>query len=379
MAFRVSLNSLSACSSNSRRGAATNLEGSFLLPSFLSPVQRKNKRRLIIVKLPLPWIILLLLAVPLRAQTQTLADAQQLASHGRLDQALAALEQLAAQQPEPAGVERLRGIILYQREQFDSALVAFARAADENPADLEAVEMRGVTLFRMGRTHEALPFLERAHTSLEQVNVDPQYVLGLCYADEKRYDDARHAFAAQYGFAPDSAAAYLLAARMFLRREFVAAAAAQAAQAVQLDSRLPLAHQLLGEVELARGDLPAAVRELNAEIVLNPLNGVAYERLGDAHLRSEEYEPARAALNRAVLLQPSATAPFILLGQLYLKLGQPVQALHYLDHAEHMDPANYVTHNLLGQAYKAVGQLTEANREYQRAVALQHPQPAQGR
>ncbi len=49
------------------------------------------------------------------------------------------------------------------------------------------------------------------------MNVDPQYVLGLCYLDTNRFDDARHAFAAQYEFLPDSAPAYLLEGRMLLR------------------------------------------------------------------------------------------------------------------------------------------------------------------
>src|ERR1700746_2105543 len=42
--------------------------------------------------------------------------AQDLAGRGRLEQAMTVLDQLAVQSPEPAGVERLRGIIFYQRE-----------------------------------------------------------------------------------------------------------------------------------------------------------------------------------------------------------------------------------------------------------------------
>ena len=63
----------------------------------------------------------------------------------------------------------------------------------------------------MGRAPEAIPFLEKAHMAVERANIDPEYVLGLSYADVGRYDDARRAFASQYGFEPDSAEAYLLA------------------------------------------------------------------------------------------------------------------------------------------------------------------------
>lgn len=306
--------------------------------------------------------------------------AQSLAAKGRLAQALAMLDALAAQTPEPAGVERLRGMIFYQKDQLGEAAKALAGAVSQDATDREAVEMLGVTLYRLGRPQDAIPLLEAADLApVKEANLEPKYVLGLCYSDVKRYDDARRAFAAQYGFQPDSPESHLLAARLFLRRELVAEAAGEAGKALALNPTLPLAHQLLGEAALARGDLPAAIRELEAERTLNPLNGVLYDRLGDAYLRNGQWDDARQALDRAVLLEPSATGPYILLGETFLNLNQPIQALHYLDRAENMDPSNYITHNLLGKAYKATGQLAEANREFKTVVDIQrqnNPKPA---
>lgn len=303
--------------------------------------------------------------------------AEGLAAKGRLDKAMAMLDQLAAQTPEPAGVERLRGMIFYQREQLPKAIDAFTKAAQQDPDDRESIEMEGVSLFRTGHSPEALPLLEKAHATVIRANIDPEYVLGLCYTDVQRYDDARHAFATQYGFAPDSAEAYLLAARLFLRREFATEAAVEARKALEINPTLPLAHQLLGEVALAKQDVAGAIRELEAERTINPLNGPMYDRLGDAYLRNGQYADAQQALNRAVLLEPGSTGPFILLGEVFLKLNQPIQALQYLTHAAKMDPSNYLTHNLLGQAYKATGQVEEANREFQMVVDLQHNGPSQ--
>jgi tetratricopeptide (TPR) repeat protein len=313
------------------------------------------------------------------AAVSTLQTAQELAAKGRLDQALVVLDQLAAQTPVQPGVERLRGIIFYQKDQLAQAVDAFKKAVAQDAGDRESTEMEGVSLYRLGKPGEAIPFLEKAHVAVERANVDPQYVLGLCYADVARYDDARKAFASQYGFDPDSAEAYLLAGRLFLRREMKDQATAQANKALEINPGLPLAHELLGEVELARGDVPAAIKELEAERKLNPLDGDLYDRLGDAYLRSGDYAKAQQSLNRAVLLEPGATGPYILLGQTFLSMNQPIQALHYLDHAVKMDPNNYVTHNLLGQAYKATGQTAEANRQFQMVVEIHRrddPRPA---
>lgn len=343
--------------------------------------------------LVLPSIFVLLVAVSHGQSTQTAApagtdssvpaptfdSAKELAAKGRVDQAMAQLDQLAKQSPEPAGVERLRGLILYQREQFTDAIEAFSKAEAQDPTDLESTEMRGVSLFRAGRTPEAIPFLEKARTPVETANIDPNYVLALCYADVQRYADSRHAFATQFGFEPDSAQAYLLAGRMFLRRELREEAGVEAAKALELDPTLPLAHELLGEVALGHGNTATAIQEMEAERKIDPLNPDLYDRLGDAYVRSGQYQKAQEALDRAVLLEPQATGPYILLGAVFLKLNHPIEALHYLDHAVKMDPRNYITHNLMGQAYRATGQVEAANREFRMVVDLQHqndPSPA---
>lgn len=307
-----------------------------------------------------------------KAAEPSFESAQEFAARGQLDKALEQLNLLAAQSPEPAGVERLRGIILYQQGQFPEAIAAFTKAETQNSNDRESIEMHGVSLFRVGHPAEAIPYLEKAHAAVEPANVDPDYVLALCYADVQRYDDSRHSFAAQYGFSPDSAEAYLLAGRMFLRRELSDQAAMEAAKALEMNPQLPLAHELLGEVALAKGDVPGAIHELEAERRINPLDASLYDRLGDAYLRNGQLTDAQQALDRAVLLEPNSTGPYILLGEAFLKLNQPIQALHYLVHAEQMDPTNYITHNLLAHAYKATGQLAEANREFKIVVDLQN-------
>src|ERR1035438_4331473 len=312
-------------------------------------------------------------AVPQEAaQTDapTMDSARELAGKGRLDKAMAQLDELVKQSPEPAGAERLRGLILYQRERFPEAIEAFTKAEGQDPNDHESMEMHGVSLFRLGRIPDAIPFLEKGRAAVESANIDPNYVLALCYADVQRYDDSRRAFAAQFGFEPDSAQAHLLAARLFLRRELREQAGVEAAKALALEPNLRLPH----------GDATTAIKEFELERTIDPLNPDLYDRLGDAYVRKGQYTQAQEALNRAVLLEPSATGPYILLGETFLKLNEPIQALHYLAHAVQMDPSNYITHNLLAQAYKATGQVDAANREFHLVVDLQHrndPKPAE--
>ena len=319
--------------------------------------------------------VLLGLALPACGQSATpiasLRQAEVLVDGGHFDQALQRLASLAAEQPEPAGVEFLRGMIFYQQGKMSEASTAFSKAVAQNPKDREAMQMEGVSLFRAGKPAEAVPLLEQAHRAVPAANVDPNYVLGLCYMDTRRYDDARKAFAGQYGFAPDSAPAYLLAGRMFLRRNYLLIAEEAVRKAIALNATLPQAHLLLGEIALAHGQAADAIADLEQESSLNPLDGLVYERLGDAYIHAGDFDQAQHALDRAVLLEPAVNIPFILLGKVLLKQQNSLMAKMYLEHALEIDPKNYMAHYLLGQAYRALGRADDATREYQAAAQIQ--------
>ncbi len=300
-----------------------------------------------------------------------IASIHKLILTGQDAKALEAVKALRAAQPALPGLDRTEGDALYDLNQLPAAQEAYARALVSDPHDEDAAQMRGLALFRMGRPADAIPLLAVNHAFGVQTKADPTYVLALCYLDTLQYDDARHAFAAQYAFPPDSAAAYLLTARMLLRREYVPIAQQYAEKALALDPRLPLAHELLGEIALAQNRLDVAVTELEAERVADPLQGAVYERLGDAYSRQARYPEAQRVLQQAVLLEPHATGPYILLGKVLLKQGQPVGAASFLQKAETMDPANYMTHNLLAQAYRALGRSAEASRELQLTEKVQ--------
>ncbi|MBB5342439.1 tetratricopeptide repeat protein [Tunturibacter empetritectus] len=295
--------------------------------------------------------------------TPSLARLRAMIDRGLAVDALKQLDTLAAEKPVQAGVYRVRGLALYSLNDFTDADVALASALKQDPHDEESTQLRGLTLFRMGRPADAIPLLESTSSWTALTKIDPNYVLALCYVDTNQFDKARAAFATQYGFAADSAAAYLLAARMLLRRDGLPVAQQFAAKALELDPQLPLAHLLLGEVALAGEHLDTAIAEFEKERSRNPLDGSIYDRLGDAYSRSGDYTKAQQSLQRALLLEPNSTGPYILLGKVLLKRQDAASALMYLERAEKMDSNNYITHSLLGQAYRSLGRTDDASRE----------------
>jgi predicted Zn-dependent protease len=304
-------------------------------------------------------------------------EAQRMISRGQLSEAEIQLDALARQQPAVPGVERMRGMIHYQRNEFDAANAAFEKALGQDSNDLQAVQMRGVTLYRMGRPSEAIPLLERANSTIASANADGTYVLAAAYLDVHRYNDARMIFAKQYNLPADSAASYLFMGRMLLRRNYPTESEQMTRKALELEPGLPQAHLLLGQLALALYRTPDAIVEFEAERKINPMSGEVYERLGDSYLRASRYEDAQQALNCALLLEPNATGPYILLGQVLLKREDPLTALNYLLRAERVDPGNHYTHLLLGQAYRALGRKEDATREYKFVEKIQNTPDSQ--
>jgi tetratricopeptide (TPR) repeat protein len=312
-----------------------------------------------------PALLLLALHHLVAQQTppSSLEEARHLILSGHAQEALRILDTLRETNPKLPGLERARGNAFYSVDRLQEADNAFELAVSEDGNDLESAQMRGLTLFRLGRPADAIPLLEKAPGAGVQTKADPSYVLALCYMDTRRYDDARHAFAAQYGFAADSAPAYLLTARMLFRREYTPVAQRFATTALTIDPQLPLANELLGEIALAANNFDEAVGYFQKERARNPLEPSVYERLGDAYSRAARYPEARLILQQAILLEPNSTGPYILLGKVTLKEGDAVAALTFLQKAERMDPANAMSHNLLAQTYRTLGRTEDASRE----------------
>jgi tetratricopeptide (TPR) repeat protein len=295
--------------------------------------------------------------------SRSLESAEQLLDAGHAEEAIAPLRQLAAMQPPAKGAAHALGLACYRTGKLLEARTAFEQAIRDDSTDIESVQMEGLTLYRLGQPAAAIPYLERVQQWMPHANADASYVLGLCYLNARRYDDARRAFATQYGMDPASAGAYLMLGNMLQIANLPELAADAARKAISLDRRLPLAHFLVGEVDLFKSDLDGAVAEFEQERAINPGFAAVYDRLGDTYLRSGKFQEAQASLMKALSLDISRTGPFILMGKVLLRRDDPQAAAMYLQHAEKMDPSNTMTHTLLSQTYRKLGREDDAKRE----------------
>ena len=301
-------------------------------------------------------------------------QAHHLNEQGKFDEALSALSEISKTDPHAKNLNHEIGLTYYRKGDYQNAVNYLKQAIEENPSDAEAVQLTGLSLYLAGKPAESIPYLEKVQSWYPSANVDAAYILGVAYMQSKQYPNARAAFARMFQVPPDSAAAYLFTARLLLRFDFAPVAEEYGKKALELDPKLPLAHQLLGELYLYQSKVPEAAAELQKELAINPGNPVAYYKLADADSRIQKFDDAEKLLQRSIWLDSTSTGPYILLGKVLLKKGETQLAIRALQRAISMDPNNNIPHHLLGQAYRDLGRAEDADRELKLAEQLQSQQ-----
>src|ERR1700719_496536 len=313
---------------------------------------------------------------PPQASDSKFDGSRRLLQQGKYDDAIVALRELETQHPAMKGLAHEFGTAYFKKADYTNAIAYLKKAREENPDDGEAVQLLVLSFYLSGRPAEAIAPLEKVQTWFPSANVDASYILGICYIQTKDYPHARGAFAKMFGVSADSAASYLFTARMLLRQDFGPVAEEYAQKAASLDPKLPLAHFLLGELNLYHSKIPEAINEFKEELRLNPGYAAAYYKLADAYSRVQKVDEAEKLLRRSTWLDSTSTGPYILMGKVLEKKGEPELAVRALQRALTMDPNNPVPHHLLGQAYRDLGRREDAERELKLAAQLEDRQNA---
>jgi tetratricopeptide (TPR) repeat protein len=310
------------------------------------------------------------------APEPTFEEVHKLLQQGKYDEAIAALNLLEMKHPAMLRLAHEQGAAYYKKGDFLTAVTYLKKALAQDPTDQEAEQLLGLSYYLAGRPAQAIPELQKVQTWFPTANVDAAYILGICYIQTKDYPNARKAFAKMFDVPADSAASYLFAARMLLRQDFGPVAEEYAHKAAELDPKLPLAHELLGELYLYHSQIDQAIAEFQKELELDPAYAAAYYKLADAYSRVQKFDDAERLLQRSIWLDPTSTGPYILLGKVLEKKGEAELAVRALQRALAMDPNNPIPHHLLGQAYRDLGKNEDAERELKVAGQLEQRQDA---
>jgi len=137
-------------------------------------------------------------------------------------------------------------------------------------------------------------------------------------------------------------------------------AEAAARKAVELDPNLSEAHRALAfPLFWRKRDVPAAEREFERAIALNPNDGTARLWYANALTFNGEHEKALVQINRAQELDPSSSSVRADKGRVLYDAGKKDEAIALLRQMKKNEPAFVSPHRYLAQIYFEAGQYPE--------------------
>jgi tetratricopeptide (TPR) repeat protein len=131
-------------------------------------------------------------------------------------------------------------------------------------------------------------------------------------------------------------------------------------------------HQLMGDLEAAKGDDGKAIEEYRAAIAVKSSLPNLHYSLGHLLWKDLKVPEARAELNAELELNPHHPGALNDLGDTYLLEHQPDKALPYLVRALAADSVNPDIHRDLGTAYSELGDYQKAEEQFKVAVLADH-------
>ena len=169
-------------------------------------------------------------------------------------------------------------------------------------------------------------------------NAGRQATLGIAYAANGLWDEARNAFR----------------------------------NVERLDPKQPLAPMYVAIATQELGQLKEAIRLFRELTVRFPDFAPGYYRLGDASLRAGEVPQAEVAFRRLISLAPAEWRGYAGLGDVKLRGGQFAEAAKELEKSVQLAPDEKIAHHLLGLAYRGLGRARDAELELNRGLNAQH-------
>jgi tetratricopeptide (TPR) repeat protein len=327
---------------------------------------------------------------------------------GRYEDAQKAFEKLCQLKPGMAEVHANLGLIYFEERKFDEAVPALRQALKLKPTLVKSGNLLAMSLSETGRYSDAVPGLEkclhrssevaeikrmcglelqRAYTGLKRDSkaVEVAMELNRLYPDDPEILYQTGKIYGNFAFltmerlaqvAPTSVWRHLAAAEAHESQGSYDQAMAEYREVLQLEPRRPGIHYRIGRSLLGRfwqrhspDDPPAAEKEFQQELQLDPGNANSAYELGEMRRQARQFDEARKYFEQALQHYPDFPEAQLGLAAVLLEKMMPDQALVHAQRAVALDPENHVGWYRLAQIQKTLGNADEQQKaltEYRR-------------
>ncbi|MGA8274239.1 MAG: tetratricopeptide repeat protein [Candidatus Sulfotelmatobacter sp.] len=362
------------------------------------------------------WIALLsacLATAHVRAQSSD-GDIQRYSEQGqralaqeRYSEAELAFEKLRELEPDVAEVHANLGLIYFEERKYEQAVEALRQARKLKPSLQKSDTLLAISLSELGRYSEALPGLEkgfhrtsdaetkrmcglelqRAYTGLKLDDKAVEVAMELnrlypqdpeiLYETGKIYGNAAFLTMEKLAqVAPSSVWRHLAAAEAHESQGSYDQAIQEYHEVLRLEPNRPGIHYRIGRALMGRfwqrqsqDDPPAAEKEFEQELQLDPANANAAYELGELHRKGRQFDDAQRYFEQALQHYPDFAEAQLGLAAVLLEKKQPEQALLHAQRAVAVDLDSEVGWYRLAQIQRTLGNAAEQQKaltEYRR-------------
>jgi tetratricopeptide (TPR) repeat protein len=250
------------------------------------------------------------------------------------------------------------GIALYESGDYAAAKSRLASTLRSKPNDENVELFLANDLIKLGELDSAAAHLQ--HLAARQPkNQEVWYLLGKVHMKL-----SEQALGHLNEIDPDSVWMHQISGEIMESMKNYDGALLEYRKAVELAPHQPGVHFLLGNAYWSLANWSDSVKELQAELKIDPANCTAQWKIGNAMLEQRtDPETALANVEKALALCPGLVQARVDRARALIRMERNEEAVADLRTAEKIRPEEPTIHFLLGQALRSLGRTAEAKAE----------------
>jgi len=294
-------------------------------------------------------------------------------SEGRVDEALAKIQEVLAEDPDILEAHSILGNLYVKKEEQEKALRAYQDALAREPEFKPALFGLASVYEQMGRLDDAAAGFRRL------IEIDPRdngafFRLAAIHAQQKEFEEALELLQEAEKLGSERPPVHNLMAECYIGLERFEEAEEQVRIALEMKPDLPSAHYNLALILEAREDVPGAIAAYQRDLEVAPRNFRTHFNLAKLYGQVGRSDEMVEHFERSIELNEKFAIGHLYLSKHYLDVGDLDRSLELAQRGMELEPERSMAplgHFILADVYNRMGRLQDAERELAQAKRLE--------